>query len=396
MTQRLLTAIQRPTFSVQIFISSNDFATITGEYTMPIIVSRQGKNATKLERTPFKTEIELQSYLSENPNCIPLDQITEGAYLGELVREFPLSIGRVDALGFDNSGIIYIIETKLFNNTDKRKVVAQVIEYGAALWNDFSDPEEFLRKLETRFKESGRKGGLNEVLDEVCRKDNKDSDPDELRNSIKRNCRDGAYRYIILMDTVPEHLRNLISFINEKSSFSVYAVEMGFYRYGEMEILIPYVHGAEVRKSLVSPTSPRRQWDEASFLENVKKRGGEDTVSIEDLLRFCKENCDGISWGTGKQTASFTPLIKSLHPTISPLSIYSDGTILVKVSWLNDIGDSKYQRLVEAFYSCLSEKSREKISREDMQTINAYRLKANDLVDGYESIKRFLEDTKLF
>lgn len=44
---------------------------------MPIIISKNGKNAKRVERTSFKEEKELRDYISENPDCIPIEDIKE-------------------------------------------------------------------------------------------------------------------------------------------------------------------------------------------------------------------------------------------------------------------------------------------------------------------------------
>jgi len=44
---------------------------------MPIIISKNGKDAKRVERTSFKQEEELQKYIFENPDCIPLEDIKE-------------------------------------------------------------------------------------------------------------------------------------------------------------------------------------------------------------------------------------------------------------------------------------------------------------------------------
>ena len=44
---------------------------------MPIIISKNGKDAKRVERVSFKQEEELQKYIFENPDCIPLEDIKE-------------------------------------------------------------------------------------------------------------------------------------------------------------------------------------------------------------------------------------------------------------------------------------------------------------------------------
>lgn len=41
-----------------------------------------------------------------------------------------------------------MIETKLFQNTDRRKIIAQVLDYSTDLWKYYGyDPDGFLEKL---------------------------------------------------------------------------------------------------------------------------------------------------------------------------------------------------------------------------------------------------------
>lgn len=51
-------------------------------------------------------------------------------------------------LGVDKDGEIYIVETKLYKNSDKRLVVAQILDYGASLWHFYNDYDTFLREID--------------------------------------------------------------------------------------------------------------------------------------------------------------------------------------------------------------------------------------------------------
>ncbi len=42
---------------------------------MPIIVTKRGKDARRLERQSFEQETKLQKYISDNPECIPIRKI---------------------------------------------------------------------------------------------------------------------------------------------------------------------------------------------------------------------------------------------------------------------------------------------------------------------------------
>src|SRR6266511_5250571 len=99
---------------------------------MTVIISKNGKNAEKVESSSFDYEDNLQAYIDDNPNAIPMYEIKEDARVLVLAREFSTQSGPIDALGIDQDGEIYIIETKLYKNSDKRTVCAQALDYGAS------------------------------------------------------------------------------------------------------------------------------------------------------------------------------------------------------------------------------------------------------------------------
>lgn len=115
---------------------------------MVILVSKNGKNAKKIEKSNFSKEDYLQNYIYNNPESIPLYEIKEDIRVCILSRELLTKSGPIDAFGIDNDGEVYIIETKLYKNPDKRLVVAQVLDYGASLWKNNVDFDIFLDSLE--------------------------------------------------------------------------------------------------------------------------------------------------------------------------------------------------------------------------------------------------------
>src|SRR4030042_3111538 len=114
---------------------------------MAIIISKNGKDAVKVDKSDFQLEDKLQQYIYDNPESIPLYDIKEDIRLLILAREFSTKSGPIDALGVDKDGEIYLIETKLYKNPDKRTVVAQVLDYGASLWSSHKDFDDFMEKL---------------------------------------------------------------------------------------------------------------------------------------------------------------------------------------------------------------------------------------------------------
>ena len=118
---------------------------------MAIIITTQGKQARKIEKLVVDKEDYVQQYIYNNPEAIPLYDIREDIKLLILAREFPTDSGPIDALGVDKEGEVYIVETKLFKNPDKRTVVAQSMDYGASLWKN-ADYDTFIQALESHIQ----------------------------------------------------------------------------------------------------------------------------------------------------------------------------------------------------------------------------------------------------
>ena len=88
---------------------------------MTIIITKNGKEAKRISKTSFAYEDNLQNFIHENPDSVPLYDIDEDIRLLILAREVPTISGPIDAIGTDERGEVYIIETKLYKNPDKPK-----------------------------------------------------------------------------------------------------------------------------------------------------------------------------------------------------------------------------------------------------------------------------------
>jgi hypothetical protein len=81
---------------------------------------------------------------------------------------------------------------------------------------------------------------------------------------MTRNVTDGRFRFVVLMDAIGQKLKDLLNFINQNSEFSIYGVEVDYYKHDGYEIVIPNLHGAEVRK-VVASSGVRNQWTREKF-----------------------------------------------------------------------------------------------------------------------------------
>jgi len=351
---------------------------------MAIIISKNGKNAKKVDKSNFEKEDYLQKYIYDNPESIPLYDIKEDIKILILIREFSVQSGSIDAIGIDKDGEIYPIETKLYKNPDKRLVVAQVLDYGASLWRHFNDFNEFVRLIDGEVnKKFGI--GLNQRIKEFFGIN--DEDTAALLDNMKRNLNDGKFRFVVLMDKLHDQLKDLIVFINENSEFDIFAVELEYYKYEDYEIMIPKLFGSEIKKSIaVSTSSNRKKWDELSFFELTAKSLKKDEFeAVKKIYEFSKKTAEGIGWGTGFARASFGPKFSKISETKSLYTVKSDGKLSLNFGWLNDSKTAEEYR--DKFKKLLENKKLFKIP-EDYQThhpeykIEIWSKKVDDFIEA--------------
>jgi len=291
---------------------------------MPIIISDE-EGTRKIEESKFERESKLQEYIYDNPEVLPIEEIEDEIPFIIVAREVPTNSGPIDAVGLDVNGNIYVIETKLYNNSDKRKVIAQALDYGAALWKHTNDFGEFMRNLRDHYRDK-----FDQELDDnlLSSFDIEEDNLDEYFDNVKQNLDDGKYRFVILMDRVDSRLKDLILFMNQNSRFDIYSVELDYYKFDGYHLSIPKLYGTEVKKSVGSRTSSGRStWDEESFFEDLEEKVDElDYNKIKKIYQQTKDLGE-ISFGTGSRNGSITLKVKSKDDgrKVSVYSLKSNG-----------------------------------------------------------------------
>ena len=261
-------------------IRSREQTRNTTVVTMPIIISKKGNSsANVVEKSEFENEDTLQKYIHEHPEAIPVYEIRRDKRLLVVAREFETQSGPIDALAVDKDGDIYLVETKLHRNSDKRRMMAQVLDYGASLWRHISDFEVFLSTLDQHSKH-------NWGMDfRVKARDFFDLDDDRtafMLSAMRRNLRDGNLKFVVLMDSMDEGLKDLITYINQKSQFDIYGVELEFYSHLEHEIAIPRIFGVEVKKD--HPPETTTTLTKETLLESIRSENPPDVTVISEAV----------------------------------------------------------------------------------------------------------------
>lgn len=287
-----------------------------------------------MEPSGFEEEDRLQEYIHENPESIPLYEVKEDINLLILAREFRTNSGRIDALAVDADGGLYIIETKLYENHDKRTVIAQALDYGAGLWKHSGDFGGFRAQLDQHAKDTWG-CSVSEKLQNYF--DLNDEGLNNLMKTIEGNLDDGILKFVVLMDSLDERLKDLVLYVNQNSQFDVYAVEMKHYQHEEYEIMLPNIFGTEVKKNVGgSGSSNRKSWNEEKFFTDLKQETESNTKDeVRDLYDYFQKNADAIDWGSGKSRGSFIPRFYNVTDG-QMFTIFSDGQIRIYFCYMDD------------------------------------------------------------
>ena len=260
---------------------------------MTIALKVGKQNSKLLEASAFRRESDLQSNLSKNLKIIPVQEIEDGLELLLIGREFYSRHGPIDILAVDQNGQLYILETKLSGNSDKRRAVAQVMDYAAALWRDYrKNPEAFFRAISNKYEFNLQAEAMNFAgFDEELSSD--------FTRKVAANLESGAFRLMVVMDEINDQLKDLIAYINTNSELSLYAIQLHYYKdeSNDLEIIIPELYGAEIRKSSASTSS---------FIDSTKEQFWADVDSESSLFESLKLIIDNLEEIAGSKGSNIS------------------------------------------------------------------------------------------
>lgn len=286
----------------------------------------------------------MQAQIAAHPNILPLHDIREGAELVAVVRELSVSSGFIDLLGFDADGEVYVIETKLARNPDRRTVLAQALDYGAALWTGYSDSSGFFDTVD----ELLTRAGSPRLLDKM--REVHGGDEAAAARTIERiaqNLGNGAFRFVIPMDVIGDGLKDLVRYINENSRFTVYLVELEQYKDGDVTVVVPRLFGAESRKTVNGGGSGSRgtSSNAAEFREDVERRAAvgelsnQDTEAIAGMLRIVTEQDAPHNWvkAPAGGRVNVSPRFPTTGAARSPFTLRSDGRLMLNLEYIDEV-----------------------------------------------------------
>lgn len=270
------------------------------------------------EVSRYENERALQDLVMKSPSLLP------GMTPMAIVDEFSIpGIGSIDLVGVGPTGEITVVECKLRANPQiRREVVGQVFAYAGGLWK--MPYEQFAANFERRARVP--------LIDALSELGEGQVDEPTLRLEIGRRLEEGDLRLIITVDEITPELRTIIEYLNEHTvnAVQVLALELGFAKEGDLELLIPSVYGEETASRKARSTAVN-QWTAASFAEALE-RVDDDAVKafIERLLDHGAEQGHAPNYGTGRNpTLSYFYLLGGQSRSLWQVVLHENGPHLV-------------------------------------------------------------------
>lgn len=196
----------------------------------PLVVKNTG-TTTRLERITFNDrEIDegwLQNLMHENPAILPVNDFDPG--FGPLIpigREIGTDVGPIDNLFVSPTGLLTIVEAKLWRNPQaRREVVGQVIDYAKEVsrWG-YEDLDASTRKASGKSLWELVTGAADPILDEP-----------QFIDTVARNLRAGRFLLLIVGDGIREEMERMAEYLQgtPQLRFSLALVELQVYRLAE-------------------------------------------------------------------------------------------------------------------------------------------------------------------
>jgi len=305
--------------------------------------SGNGGSWRLVESKDYGQEVNMHALLAESPTLIPTDELPGvSSPFVVAVREFSLpGSGSTDLVLFSPSGDIAVVECKLATNAEiKRKVIGQILEYGAYLWRmTYEEVDDRVRRQHP--------DGLAEAMRKAVADDG-DWDEEAFRASVAETLRTGSFNLIIAVDAINDELSRTIAFLNGcgNPAFTFHALALPRFQSGHVEILVPDLHGPTVG---TTPPSANR-WTEERFQGEVAKLTTEAAAVIRDVHEWIRTITGSVRFGTGTAAGSTSLYLRGVSREVRVFTAYTYGRVELAfgsliLDSLNDVAETLHSRL---------------------------------------------------
>lgn len=244
---------------------------------MPGIWMEDANGWTLSAPSGFPDEATLHDLIEQAPEMLPLSGAPQLLILG---KEVPLGSGYADLVGVETSGRPIIIEVKLAqNNEARRAVVSQILAYAASLHGTTRE------RLEERFGSNLKARGHESLEDAVSAIEGGAFDADEFTDSLDEHLREGRFRLVFVLDSVPPELMTLVAYLEHVTDKLVIdLVAVNAFDIGGSSVVLPQRVTPERHEVTVERT--RRQDSGTLYAGSERFEATISSVSDESQARL--------------------------------------------------------------------------------------------------------------
>jgi hypothetical protein len=284
-----------------------------------IFLITNDKKLEALEARTYDNEDILQRLLSDYPDLLAGYQMNEADPRKWLLIDREVGIpGDTDAgdrwsldhLFLDQDGTPTLVEVKRASDTRiRREVVGQMFDYAANAILHWS-PEVVQQRFEARCEHDDK--DPIEVVADFLELESDDHDSiDAFWATVTNKLKAGEVRLVFVADQIPKELRRIIEFLNEHMrDVEVLGVELPQYVGSGLTTIVPKVIGKTSLAEQTKRTASGRQWDEASFFQELEQGHGDISARVaRRVLEWAQGKQLRIYWGKGKVEGAFVPVL---------------------------------------------------------------------------------------
>lgn len=240
-----------------------------------VLIRDQHGAETVVAEAQLLTEKGLHDVLTVHPELVPGEDLDIGPSV-VVGRESGLESGYADLVLVDREARLCLVEVKKEGNPDTRRVIAQLLDYAASLWqmsaNEFehsvlhpylrstgiqdSDLPDLATFAAQRFGPAAEAGEAGEAA--------MYADFDEFQDQLGRTLAAGQFRLVVAAPSIPHGVQRVIEYMNSQGLL-LYGLEVSFFS-GPAECFVPRI--------VVRP----------SVTETVKLAGGAAALGREDFM----------------------------------------------------------------------------------------------------------------
>jgi hypothetical protein len=304
--------------------------------TRHLLIRSDGDQEGKVvPETTLPLEADLHDALTDHPQLLPLTDLGLGR-IAVAGREAAFASGYADLVLLDDKGQLCLVEVKKEGNPDTRRVVAQLLDYAAALWGKtlLEFEQDVLSPYARASRDPAAPAALRDFVNQNFGREDADANGDtaeessvveEIEAALAENLRTGHFLLVVVAPLIPEGVQRVLDYMNAQG-LRLYGVEVGYFKEGTYECFVPRLAVQPAPLDRTSPvTRHGRTWDEESILQQLRTSSPPMADVAQRIFGWADSRGLRRWYGVGQVYGSCYFGIEDEHGYLRPFSFSTNG-----------------------------------------------------------------------